>query len=135
MSSSFLAWIVLIPLISSLFLGLLYLYSIKVKKIANSIFTFFAILAPISSFIIGLIFFISLANGATDYMYEPYTWLGVNGYIISMGFLGDKLSIFMVLFVTFIGSMIHIYASEYMKDDEGYGKFFSYFNLFMASMA
>ncbi len=134
MSSNFLAWIVLIPLISSAFLGLLYLYSIKFKKVANSVFTFFAILAPISSFIIGLIFFISLANGATDYMYEPYTWLGVNGYIISMGFLGDKLSIFMVLFVTFIGSMIHIYASEYMKDDEGYGKFFSYFNLFMASM-
>jgi NADH-quinone oxidoreductase subunit L len=51
-----------------------------------------------------------------------------------MGFLGDKLSIFMVLFITFVGGLIHIYASAYMKKDEGYGKFFFYFNLFLASM-
>ncbi len=134
MNSSLLAWIILIPFISSFVLGALYLYSISIKKINDTIFTFLAILAPITSFLIGVAFFLSLKNGATDYMYEPYTWLGVNGYIISMGFLGDKLSIFMVLFVTFIGSTIHVYAAGYMKGDEGYGKFFSYFNLFMASM-
>ena len=134
MSSNFLSWIVLIPLFSSVLLGAMYLYSISVKKIADRYFTFFALLAPMASFFIGFLFFLGLLNGDSEYIYEPYTWLGVNGYIISMGFLGDKLSIFMVLFVTFIGSMIHIYASGYMKGDEGYGKFFSYFNLFMASM-
>ena len=134
MNSYFLAWIVLIPLISSLFLGLMYLYSIKIKKIPDFVFTTLALFAPIASFVLGVLFFIGLYKGASEYIYEPYTWLKVNGYIISMGFLGDRLSIFMTIFVTFIGSMIHIYASGYMKGDEGYGKFFSYFNLFMASM-
>ncbi len=134
MNSFFLAWIVLVPFISSILLGSMYLYSISVKKIPNSVFTFLAVLSPLISFILGVLFFIGLENGASDYIYEPYTWLQVNGYIISMGFLGDRLSIFMVLFITFIGLMIHIYATGYMKGDEGYGKFFSYFNLFIASM-
>ncbi len=134
MNSFFLAWIVLVPLISSVLLGVMYLYSITIKKIPDSVFSFLAVLSPLISFVLGVLFFIGLDNGASDYIYEPYTWLQVNGYIISMGFLGDRLSIFMVLFVTFIGLMIHIYATGYMKGDEGYGKFFSYFNLFIASM-
>ena len=134
MSSLFLAWIVLIPLISSLILGMMYLFSLRVKKIPDFVFTTLALFAPMASFVLGVLFFIGLKNGVSEYIYEPYTWLKVNGYIISMGFLGDKLSIFMTLFVTFIGSLIHIYAAGYMKGDEGYGKFFSYFNLFMASM-
>ena len=40
----------------------------------------------------------------------------------------------MSMFVTFVGWLIHIYAVGYMKDDEGFGKFFAYFNLFLASM-
>ena len=40
-----------------------------------------------------------------------------------MAFLGDNLSIFMSMFVTFVGWLIHIYAVGYMKDDEGFGKF------------
>ena len=134
MSSLFLAWIVLIPLLSSLLLGMMYLYSLRVKKIPEFVFTTLALFAPMASFILGVLFFIGLKNGVSEYVYEPYTWLKVNGYVISMGFLGDRLSIFMTLFVTFIGSLIHIYAVGYMKGDEGYGKFFSYFNLFMASM-
>jgi len=134
MSSHFLAWIVLIPLLSALLLGVLYLLSISVKKLPNKVFTLFAISAPLISCLIGLLYFIQLYHGSEVFIYEPYTWLDINGHNISMGFLGDKLSIFMVMFITFIGLMIHIYASGYMKDDEGYGKFFSYFNLFMASM-
>ena len=51
-----------------------------------------------------------------------------------MAFLGDNLSIFMSMFVTFVGWLIHIYAIGYMKGDDGFGKFFAYFNLFLASM-
>ncbi len=51
-----------------------------------------------------------------------------------MGFLGDNLAIFMSMFVTFIGWLIHIYAIGYMRGDKGFGKFFAYFNLFLASM-
>lgn len=134
MSSMFLAWIVLIPLLSSFVLGAMYLYSLRVKKIPDFAFTTLALFAPMASFVLGVMFFMGLKSGVGEYVYEPYTWLRVHGYTISMGFLGDRLSIFMTIFVTFIGSLIHIYAAGYMKGDEGYGKFFSYFNLFMASM-
>jgi NADH-quinone oxidoreductase subunit L len=48
--------------------------------------------------------------------------------------MADRLSVTMISFITFIGTLIHIYAAGYMKGDEGFGKFFSYFNLFLGSM-
>lgn len=65
---------------------------------------------------------------------QLFTWLNVDKLNIEMAFLGDNLSIFMSMFVTFVGWLIHIYAVGYMKGDSGYGKFFAYFNLFLASM-
>lgn len=53
---------------------------------------------------------------------------------INMGFLADPLSSLMLLFVTLIGSLIHIYSIAYMGGDKNYGKFFSYLNLFLGSM-
>jgi len=134
MNSYLIAWIVLIPLLSSVVVGLLYLYSIKIKKLPNLVFSIFALSAPIISFLLGVYFFFQLKNGESTILYEAYRWLEIDGYVIHMGFMADRLSIFMVLFVTFVGWLIHIYASGYMKDDEGYGKFFFYFNLFLASM-
>ena len=132
--SFLLAWIVLIPLFSSFFIGLAYLYSITQKKLSNAWFTIPALSAPFLSFGIGFYYLLRLNEGAPVFVYRPYMWLRIDTYDIYMGFLGDKLSIFMVLFVTFVGGLIHIYASAYMKEDEGYGKFFFYFNLFLSSM-
>jgi len=81
-----------------------------------------------------LSFFFKMIGNDQAIFYKAYRWLAVDGYEIDMGFMADHLSIFMVLFVSFVGGLIHIYASGYMKDDEGYGKFFFYFNLFIASM-
>ncbi|MDD3344308.1 MAG: NADH-quinone oxidoreductase subunit L [Sulfurospirillaceae bacterium] len=130
----FLALIILIPFISSMFIGIAYMYSIVKSPISRLWFTIPALSAPMVSFILGLVLFLGLHNGAEDYVYRPYMWLSLDTYDIYMGFLGDKLSIFMVLFITFVGWLIHIYATAYMKDDEGYGKFFAYFNLFLGSM-
>lgn len=132
--SFLLAWIVLIPLCSSALLGLLYLYSITQRPLRRAWFTTFALSAPFASFGIGVYFFTRLMHDATPLLYRPYMWLSIDTYDIYMGFLGDKLSIFMVLFISFVGGLIHIYASAYMKEDAGYGKFFFYFNLFLASM-
>jgi len=134
MSNFLLAWIVLIPLLSAVSLGLMYLYSIKISKISNIVFTTIGISAPFLSFFIGLSFFLQMIGNDEIFVYKAYTWLGVTGYDIDMGFMADKLSIFMVLFISFVGGLIHIYASGYMRDDKGYGKFFFYFNLFVASM-
>lgn len=132
--SFLLAWIILIPLLSACFLGLLYLYSIKIKKVANIFFTIPALSAPFLSFLIGVFFLLQMIGTKEVFVYKAYRWLNVDGYDIDMGFMLDSLSIFMVLFVSFVGWLIHIYASGYMEDDEGYGKFFFYFNLFLASM-
>ena len=129
-----LVWIVLAPLMSSLVIGLLYLYSIKVSKVKNTIFTTLGLISPLVSFLIAFFFFIQMIGNDTTFFYSAYRWLGVDGYDIDMGFMADRLSIFMTLFITFVGWLIHIYASGYMRDDEGYGKFFFYFNLFIASM-
>jgi len=134
MSNFLLAWIVLIPLLSSIIIGITYLFSIKVARVPNAIFTSFGLSAPFLSFMIGLSFFLQMIGNDELFLYKAYRWLSVDGYDIDMGFMADKLSIFMVMFITFVGGLIHVYASGYMKSDKGYGKFFFYFNLFLASM-
>ena len=134
MMNFLLSWIVLAPLVSAFILGLMYLYSIKVSKIQNGVFNVFGLSAPLISFLIASFFFIQMIGNDEVFFYKAYRWLGVDGYDIDMGFMADKLSIFMAMFITFVGWLIHVYASGYMRDDEGYGKFFFYFNLFIASM-
>ena len=132
--NSYLLWIVLSPLVGSILLGLFYLYSIKIQKINNLVFTVIALLTPLVSFILSFLIFLKLDSGSKDMRYIAFKWLKVSNFDINIAFLADHLSIFMALFVTFIGWLIHIYAVGYMKGDEGYGKFFSYFNLFLGMM-
>ncbi|NLA35436.1 MAG: NADH-quinone oxidoreductase subunit L [Actinobacteria bacterium] len=63
-----------------------------------------------------------------------FDWLPVGDFSVSVGFLADPLSITMALFVTGIGTLIHLYSVGYMKGDEKYSKFFVYLNLFIFSM-
>ena len=134
MSNFLLAFIVLVPFVSATILGIMYLYSIKISKVPNFVFTLFGLSAPIISFAVGFSFFLKMIVNDEIILYKAYRWLSVDAYDIDMGFMADQLSIFMVLFITFVGGLIHIYATGYMKDDEGYGKFFFYFNLFLGSM-
>lgn len=63
-----------------------------------------------------------------------YTWMPAGSFSATFGLLADPLSIFMCLFVTGIGALIHVYSIGYMRDDEKFSKFFIYLNLFVASM-
>ncbi|MHB1138870.1 MAG: NADH-quinone oxidoreductase subunit L [Microthrixaceae bacterium] len=63
-----------------------------------------------------------------------FTWIPAGSFEVSMGFLADPLSVLMCLFITFIGTLIHLYSIGYMKGDEKFSKFFVYLNLFVASM-
>ena len=130
----YLLWIILSPLLGSIILGLLYLYSIKIKNITDLPFSIIALLTPLISFILTFSLFLHLNNGSKEIKYTAFKWLKVANFDVNIAFLADHLSIFMALFVTFIGWLIHIYAVGYMKGDNGYGKFFSYFNLFLAMM-
>jgi NADH-quinone oxidoreductase subunit L len=63
-----------------------------------------------------------------------WTWMQFGGYTQAISFLLDPLSLVMVLIVTVVGFIIHLYSTEYMTDDEGYSRFFAYMNLFVGSM-
>jgi len=63
-----------------------------------------------------------------------YTWATVAGFHLEVGFLIDQLSATMMLVVTSVSLMVHIYTIGYMVDDPGYQRFFSYISLFTFSM-
>jgi NADH-quinone oxidoreductase subunit L len=63
-----------------------------------------------------------------------FDWVPVNGFHVDVAFLVDPLSITMALFVTGIGTLIHLYSIGYMHGDERFSKFFVYLNLFAFSM-
>ncbi len=63
-----------------------------------------------------------------------YTWMQIGSLNISVGFLIDNLTSVMLVVVSFVSLMVHIYTIGYMDDDDGYTKFFSYISLFTFSM-
>ena len=63
-----------------------------------------------------------------------YTWAMSDGITFEVGFLIDRLTAMMMVVVTFVSLMVHIYTIGYMKDDPGYQRFFSYISLFTFSM-
>jgi len=134
MNTSLLVWIILAPLLGSLLNGALYFYNIKKSRISQNYFAIIGTLTPLISFLITLSLFLQMFEEQIVFHQHLFTWLSISNLNISMAFLGDNLSIFMSMFVTFVGWLIHIYAVGYMNDDEGFGKFFAYFNLFLASM-
>ena len=63
-----------------------------------------------------------------------WIWMDVAGFTPKIGFYLDALSLVMVLVVTVVSFLIHLYSAEFMAGDEGYRRFFAYMNLFVASM-
>jgi NADH-quinone oxidoreductase subunit L len=75
-----------------------------------------------------------LLDGMPVFNGPVYTWLVSDGLHMEVGFLIDKLSALMMVVVTFVSLMVHIYTIGYMHDDAGYQRFFSYISLFTFSM-
>jgi NADH-quinone oxidoreductase subunit L len=75
-----------------------------------------------------------LFNGQASFNGPVYTWLASDGVTMQVGFLIDRLSAMMMVVVTFVSLMVHIYTIGYMDDDPGYQRFFSYISLFTFSM-
>ena len=134
MHTDLLVWIILAPLIGAILNGGFYFYHIKKKEVPQRLFSLIGTISPIFGFIFTLILFLEMVETGTTFHQNMFTWLKVDELTIDMKLLGDNLSIFMAMFVTFVGSLIHIYAIGYMDKDKGFGKFFAYFNLFLASM-
>ena len=63
-----------------------------------------------------------------------WQWIGVGGFTATIGFELDALSLVMMLVVTFVSFLIHLYSTEFMQRDDSYCRFFCYMNLFVAAM-
>src|SRR5574340_88266 len=89
--------------------------------------------------LVAVLFFASLAIfndvlAGNTFNGPVYTWLTSGDTSCQVGFLIDKLTATMMLVVTFVSLMVHIYTIGYMEDDDGYQRFFSYISLFTFSM-
>jgi len=78
--------------------------------------------------------FLSAPPAGNSYTQLLWTWISVAGFEPQIGLHLDALSLVMVLVVTFVGFLIHVYSAEFMTEDEGYSRFFAYMNLFVAAM-
>ncbi len=91
------------------------------------------ILGVLIAFLISLQTLSLVMDGAT-FNGMLYTWMTVGSIKMEIGFLVDSLTAMMMCVVTFVSLMVHIYTIGYMKDDEGYNRFFSYISLFTFAM-
>jgi NADH-quinone oxidoreductase subunit L len=142
-------WLIpVLPLAGSAILGICGLVTLRCrgKKLDKKIVSMVALTA------VGLSFLLSAAvtlqafvlEHRESYVVNYYTWLdsgrlplaggGLESFNVSMGLQLDPLSAVMILVVTGVGFLIHVYSTGYMWDDSGYYRFFSYLNLFMFAM-
>ncbi|MDJ0701214.1 MAG: NADH-quinone oxidoreductase subunit L [Woeseiaceae bacterium] len=128
MKSYYLA-IVLLPLLAAIVAGL------AGKQIGRAGAHWVTIVAVGMSFVLSsVVLYKMFWGGATPENVSVYTWAVTDGLRMEIGFLVDRLSALMMVVVTFVSFMVHIYTIGYMHDDPGYQRFFSYISLFTFSM-
>jgi NADH-quinone oxidoreductase subunit L len=92
------------------------------------------ILGVLISFIISVMVLKSVAVDGARFNETIYEWMVLGGLKMEVGFLVDGLTAMMMVVVTFVSLMVHIYTIGYMEEDPGYQRFFSYISLFTFSM-
>jgi len=103
------------------------------KRVSNPLSGWIATLAVAGSFACSLYLFNSLPADAS-FNIDLFDWIAFGDLRISFGFLIDSLTITMLMVITGIGALIHMYSISYMHDDEGFTRFFTYLNLFIVFM-
>jgi NADH-quinone oxidoreductase subunit L len=129
-----LIWLVpLLPLVGFLIIGL------GRNRLPNSFIGIIGSGVVILSFLLSCILFTDVYQARqlgenASFTISIFDWFQVGDLKIGLSFLLDPLSSIMLLIVTGIGALIHIYSIGYMKEDLGFGKFFSFLNLFIFFM-
>ncbi len=131
----YLRWIVFLPLLGAIVNGLL--GPMIQKRMGKGAISFLACTPVILAFLLSLQAFLSLKGSDPEQRFlidRLYTWIELGSLKVDMAFLVDPLSAVMILVVTGIGGLIHIYAVGYMHEDKAFWRFFAYLNLFTAAM-
>lgn len=127
MTEQLLIWIPLLPLIAAMLVGL---FGSHLPRSAAHMLTIFAVGV---SFVLSTIVLKATLNGF-HHNADLYTWLASGDIKFTIGFLIDNLTAMMMVVVTFVSLMVHIYTIGYMREDPGYSRFFSYISLFTFAM-
>ncbi|HEY3331601.1 MAG TPA: NADH-quinone oxidoreductase subunit L [Capsulimonadaceae bacterium] len=129
------AWLIpLFPLVGFLING--FFGTLLPKKVSGAIGT----LAVFASFGVGCALFSQLAGDSAPHINTLAPWFVVPGFngsaplVVNFELLVDHLSLLMILIITGIGGLIHLYSTGYMAKDPGYSRFFTYLNLFIFFM-
>jgi NADH-quinone oxidoreductase subunit L len=120
------SWILFLPLIAA---GIIALFTRRNPSVSAQI----SIVAIGLSFLLSLLVFARLGE-AHAIAVPAINWLSVGKLNVELGFLVDRLSVVMLLVVTGVGLMIHIYSYGYMHGDPGFSRFFACLSLFTFSM-
>lgn len=125
---TFTALVPFLPLISFVIIGLGF------KRLPKIITNILACGSVLASFVLSVILFFHIKAGNAPVQVDLFDWLPLYGITIKFSFVVDQLSSLMLLVVTGVGFLIHVYSVGYMHNDEGYNRFFAYMNLFVFSM-
>ena len=123
-----LAW--LIPVLP--FLGFLLVLA-TTRALADRAATI-AIVASAATLALSVAVAVAVVADVATYVRPMPTWIDVGGLTVTFDLLVDQLTVVMLLVVTGVGFLIHVYSVGYMHGDERYPRFFAYLNLFLASM-
>ncbi|MXN91471.1 NADH-quinone oxidoreductase subunit L [Flavobacterium sp. Sd200] len=104
------------------------------KKISKTLSGTLGTVAVAVSFITTLVFFLQVMSTKEPVMVNLFQWLTLQNFSVDFSFQLDQLSLLWLMFVTGIGTLIHVYSISYMHDDENLHKFFAYLNLFVFFM-
>ena len=131
-------WVIPIaPLIGAAVIGFLCALSNKRGVFPPRVFVgVLACIGPFASFVVSVLVFLSLGKTAeaSTLHQKLYSWMVCGAFSVDFSFAADRLTAIMLLFVTFVGTIIHCYSIGYMGRDKGYARFFSYLNIFLSSM-
>ena len=133
MSDSFLlSLLVILPFVASFVIFLLRITikdSTKLEQNSRKI----TIVTPLISALI-TIYFLFIIDASHSVHSTIFQWVNIGDFHIAISLVLDNLSMWMILFISLIASLIFIYATGYMHKDESYSRFFIYFHLFLGSM-
>ncbi len=134
--SDWLWLIVALPLLGAVINGLLTLLAARnVLSVKPWVYSVVACGAAISSFLVSWEMFMRFKQTPdSPWVQELFNWIESGTFHVSFDLELNSLSGVMIIFITFLSSIIHLYSAGYMKGDKGFGRYFTYLNLFLFSM-
>jgi NADH-quinone oxidoreductase subunit L len=135
LQTDYLRWIVLLPLLGAVVNGLL--GATLQKKVGKWVISVLACGSVLLSFFLSLRAFLDLLGLKPEDRFlidRLYRWISLGNLNVDVAFLVDPLAAVMILVVTGIGGLIHIYSVGYMREDGSYWRYFAFLNLFIFFM-